>query len=166
MADAGDADDGFVVSILVNADPVRAFEAFTEETDLWWMRGPRYRFRRPYDGGLLRFEPGPGGHLTEYYPDGSSFTVGTVRDWRPGERVHLTWRLPNFAADEHTEVIVDFVPERGATRVSVEHRGWSALRGDHPAFHGMERRHTARIRDAWWAEVLTFLRDHLRGDTA
>lgn len=94
--------DGFTVSIVVAADPARAFRAFTEEIDLWWLRGPEHRFRPPWHDGMLHLEPEVGGTLTEHYPDGTSFTVGRVLDWQPGERLHLSWRLPNFAADEHS----------------------------------------------------------------
>lgn len=47
------------VTAFVAVDAVAAFEVFTSETDLWWGRGPKYRFggaRR----GVLQFEPGVG----------------------------------------------------------------------------------------------------------
>jgi hypothetical protein len=154
------------VSILVAVAPQRAFQAFTEETDVWWLQGPRHRFRAPYRDGHLRFEAGAGGRLVEHYPDGSSFTIGHVVEWRPGELVHLTWRLPNFAPDESTEVIVNFTAEDNGTRVSVEHRGWSRLRRDHPALHGRDVRGATFVTGALWSQTLTALRNYLSGGTS
>lgn len=161
--------DGFRVSILVDVDPARAFAAFTEQIDLWWLRGPKHRFRAPYHDGMLRFTPGTGGTLTEHYPDGTAFTVGEVLDWQPGARLHLTWRLPNFDAGQRTDVIVHFEAERGRTRVSVEHRGFATLPLDHPARHGHRGRALASAKARLWAELLTSLRDHVspvNGDDA
>ena len=162
-----DGEDGFIVSVLVAVSPERAFEAFTDQIDLWWLRGPKHRFRPPYHDGMLRFEPGPGGTLKEHYPDGSAFTIGRILDWRPGELLRLTWRLPSFAPAQRTEVCVRFEPEAGQTRVSVEHRGFATLPADHPARHGRRGRDLAFIKGALWAEVLTALRDHVnaRGST-
>jgi hypothetical protein len=157
--------DGFTVSIVVAVDVQRAFQAFTEETDLWWLRGPKHRFRAPYHDGYLHFDKGVGGRLVEHYPDGSSFTIGQVLDWRPGELVHLSWRLPSFAPDERTEVVVSFAAATDGTRVSVEHRGWTALRRDHPALHGRDARGAAFLKGGLWAETLTALRTYLSGET-
>jgi hypothetical protein len=52
----------------VAVDPVTAFTAFTEELDLWWVRGPINHFA----GGrvvAIRCEPGVGGRLLEVYED-------------------------------------------------------------------------------------------------
>lgn len=156
-------DDAFTVSILVAVDPPRAFHAFTEDIERWWLKGPKHRFRAPYRDGYLRFEPEVGGRLVEHYPDGSSFVVGEILHWIPGELVHLTWRLPSFAPDEQTEVRVSFAAESGGTRVSVQHSGWDALRPDHPALHGRDHSAAALATGSLWAETLTSLRDHLTG---
>ena len=49
------ATDKVRVTTFVAVDPQTAFDVFTRETDLWWRRGPRYRFggARP---GTLMFE--------------------------------------------------------------------------------------------------------------
>ena len=50
----------------VAVDPDTAFAAFTEELDLWWVRGPINHFA----GGravAMRCEPGVGGRLLEVY---------------------------------------------------------------------------------------------------
>src|ERR1700746_1812128 len=52
----------------VAVDPDTAFTAFTEELDLWWVRGPINHFA----GGrvvAVRCEPGVGGRLLEVYED-------------------------------------------------------------------------------------------------
>jgi hypothetical protein len=72
----------------------------------------------------------------------------------------LSWHLPNFAEGETTEVDVRFEPIGGGTRVSVEHRGWDALRADHPARHGQTGPDLAYRRAQLWAKNLTSLRRH------
>ena len=56
------AGDRARASTFVAVEPLETFEVFTSEIDLWWGRGPRFRFggkRR----GTLTFEPGVGGRL-------------------------------------------------------------------------------------------------------
>jgi uncharacterized protein YndB with AHSA1/START domain len=140
------------------------FDVFTAETDLWWQRGARFRFggkRR----GTLAFEPGVGGRLFEAFSDepGDVFEVGKVLVWEPGARLVFEWRLTNFAPGERTEVEVVFAPEDHGTRVTIEHRGWSAIRPDHPARHGEEAAaFIARI-GMWWGNLATALRRHVSG---
>jgi uncharacterized protein YndB with AHSA1/START domain len=150
-------DAAVVVSVEVAADPVLAFDVFTSDIDAWWLRGPQHRFKAPWNG-TLRFEPGPQGRLIEQYADGSAFVIGRVVTWQPGERIVLSWRLPNFADAETTEVDVRFEAIAGGTRVSVEHRGWHALRADHPARHGNSGRALAYSRADTWGKNLTSLR--------
>ena len=80
------------------------------------------------------------------------FVIGRVVQWAPGERLVLSWRLPNFADAESTEVDVRFEPIDGGTRVSVEHRGWSDLRTDHPARHGKHGRDYEYMKASLWAD--------------
>jgi uncharacterized protein YndB with AHSA1/START domain len=146
-----------VVSIEVAADPQLAFDVFTADIDAWWLRGPQHRFRAPWDG-TLRFEPGPAGRLIEQYADGSAFVIGRVVRWEPGRRLLLSWRLPNFAGAEATEVDVRFEPIDGGTRVSVEHRGWDGLRDGHPVRHGKTGLDLQYMKAQLWAQNLTSLR--------
>ena len=151
-------------STFVAVDSLEAFEVFTSETDLWWGRGPRYRFggkRR----GTLTFEPGVGGRLFEIFDDGPSsvFEVGRVLVWEPGARLVLEWRLPNFAPGERTEVEVLFSPSPSGTTVTVTHRGWASLRPDHPVRHGNDVPAFIRMTGLWWGDLLTSLREHLAG---
>ena len=149
-----------VVSIEVAADPQLAFEVFTTQIDTWWLRGPKHRFKAPWNG-TLTFEPGPQGRLLEQYADGTAFVIGRVSRWSPGERIVLTWRLPSFADAETTEVDVRFEAIAGGTRVSVEHRGWNSLRPDHPARHGKHGRDYEYMKAGLWADNLTGFRQYI-----
>ena len=75
----------------VGVDPDVAFTAFTEELDLWWVRGPINHWA----GGrvvAMRCEPGVGGRLLEVYEDDAlelgagdaEVVLAVVRAARPG----------------------------------------------------------------------------------
>ncbi len=78
-------------AVEVAADPDTAFAAFTEELDLWWVRGPINHFAA---GRILamRCEPGVGGRLLEVYDDaaGDALELGRITVWEPGKR--LAWQ--------------------------------------------------------------------------
>ena len=155
--------DQATISISVAVEPDVAFEVFTNETDLWWRRGVRYRLagRRP---GVLCFEPGAGGRLFESFETSSGaqvYEVGRVTVWQPPSRLVFTWRNANFSAEESTEVEVRFEPTRIGTRVTVQHRGWSALRPGHPARHGLEDAAFSRMIGLWWGDLMTALREFI-----
>ena len=103
----------------VAVDPATAFTVFTEEMDLWWVRGPINFFG---DGGRVvevRCEPGVGGRILEVYgrpegPDG--LERARITAWEPGVRVGWLSSVDDVA----TEVRFSAVP--GGTRVTVEHR--------------------------------------------
>ena len=141
------------VTILVAADPHTTFDVFTRETDLWWGRGPKYRVGGT-ERGVLQFEPGLGGRLFEQFADGKVWEVGKVLVWEPGARLVFEWRISNFAPGECTEVEVVFAPAEHGTRVTLEHRGWKALRPDHPARHGLDDTAYSGMLGRWWAELL------------
>jgi uncharacterized protein YndB with AHSA1/START domain len=153
------------VSVSVAVPPAVAFEIFTTEIDLWWRRGPKFRHagRR---GGFIRLEPQLGGRLFESI-DGEKgehvFEVGRVRVWQPPERLAFSWRNATFAPNEQTDVEVEFRPTPSGTLVTVTHRGWSALRPDHPARHGQQGADFARMIGLWWGEQMSSLREHVRG---
>jgi uncharacterized protein YndB with AHSA1/START domain len=154
------AGDRTVVTVTVAVPPERAFEVFTTETDLWWRHGPAYRVagRQP---GVLRFEPQIGGRLFEEYASDAGprlHTIGTITVWDPPTRLVFSWRNTNFAPEEATEVEVRFEPARRGTRVTVEHRGWSRIRDDHPARHGRAPAAFLAELGGWWGELLTAMR--------
>jgi len=146
------------VTTFVDVSPEDALDVFTRETDLWWRRGPRYRTSDKR--GTMRFEPGAGGRLVESFDDGAERDIGRVLVWEPASRLVLEWRAQNFVHDEKTEVDVRFEPLNGGTRVVIEHRGWDAIRADHPARHGLTGSAFAAMIGHWWAELATSLRAH------
>jgi uncharacterized glyoxalase superfamily protein PhnB/uncharacterized protein YndB with AHSA1/START domain len=102
----------------VAVDPATAFVAFTEEMDLWWMRGP---INFCSDGGRVvevRCEKGVGGRIIEVLDDPAAGKVlerARITWWEPGVRFGWASSLD----DVHTEVRFD--PVDGGTRVTVEH---------------------------------------------
>ncbi len=148
--------DQAVVSVFVAVPQADAFEVFTGEIDLWWRRGPRYRIAGKSPGSL-HFEPRPGGRLFETVelPSGKRlFEVGTVTVWEPPARLVFEWRGVNFAPGEKTEVEVLFEGTETGTRVRLTHRGWSALRDDHPVRHGLTGAAFTRMIGMWWSDLL------------
>lgn len=147
-------------TVTVDAPPAEAFRLFTEEVDLWWRRGPKYR----HFGGeraLVAIEPREGGRVFEQLgPDGPVHVLGEVLAWQPGERLMFSWRLANFAPGERTEVEVVFAAAgEGRSRVTVTHRGWAAIRADHPARHGQAVADFLRSMGLWWGDQLTTYRN-------
>jgi uncharacterized protein YndB with AHSA1/START domain len=147
---------------LVAVEPPEAFRIFTEEIDLWWRRGLKYRVagqRR----GVIHLEGRVGGRVFESFEAASGVRVvetGRVVNWEPPSRFVFQWRAANFAPDEWTEVEVLFVPAAGGTRVEVTHRGWSKIRPDHPARHGLDPAPFLRMMGLWWGELMSSLREH------
>jgi uncharacterized protein YndB with AHSA1/START domain len=149
-------------SVLVAVPPAFAFRAFTEEIDQWWRRGLRYRVSGK-GRGILHLEGGVGGRLYESIESKSGTRVvetGRVTAWEPPRRLVLEWRNVNFRADEKTEVEVIFEPSASGTLVTVTHSGFSALRPDHPARHGLPVPEFIRMIGLWWGDLLTSLREH------
>jgi len=112
-------------SVEVAVDPDTAFKAFTEELDLWWVRGP---INHHAAGRLLamRCEPGVGGRLLEVYDDktGESLELARITAWQPGAM--LAWRSSiddvetevRFAATDDGTVVTVLarIPEGGHDR--------------------------------------------------
>ncbi|MCP3138741.1 SRPBCC domain-containing protein [Pyxidicoccus xibeiensis] len=149
------------VTTFVAVEPDDAFEVFTQETDLWWKQGPRYRFGGARNG-VLRFEGRAGGRLLEVFDDatGDAYEVGRVLVWEPGARLVFEWRARAFVPGEVTEVEVRFEPASGGTRVVLEHRGWDALAPTHPVRHGLEASEFIAWMGRWWGELATSYRLH------
>lgn len=149
------------VSVTVAVPPQRAFEIFTAEIDQWWRRGVKFRHSGSARS-LFCIEPKVGGRLFESFDaDGSQqvVEVGRVRVWAPPRSLAFSWRNANFAPHEQTEVDVQFEPTASGTLVTVTHRGWSALRPDHPARHGKQGAEFCRAIGLWWGEQVSSLRE-------
>ncbi|HET6985869.1 MAG TPA: VOC family protein [Kribbella sp.] len=112
-------------SVEVAADPGTAFQVFTEEIDLWWLRNP-INF---WDSGrvtAMRIEPGVGGRVLEVYSGDDALELATITDWEPG--VLLGYR----SSVDDTETRIGFEAIDGGTRVTVVQ---SLVRDDGKAFY-------------------------------
>lgn len=148
------------VSVAVCVSPARAFEMFTAEIDQWWRRGMKFRHSAS-PSSLLCIEPKVGGRLFESFDaDGTRHVieVGRVLVFEPPRGLKFTWRNANFAADERTEVEIEFEPNESGTLVTVTHSGLSSLRADHPARHGLQGAEYCRMIGLWWGEQMSSLR--------
>jgi uncharacterized protein YndB with AHSA1/START domain len=152
------------VTMRVSAAPERAFEAFTQEINSWWGRGPRFR-NLPGDQGIVHIEPGVGGRLFESIRADTGervFEIGRITLWDPPHALSFGWRSANYAQDEATQVDILFAASGNGTLVTVTHRGWSALPPDHPVRHDAADREFLRTIGLWWADTLRSLDRQLR----
>jgi uncharacterized glyoxalase superfamily protein PhnB len=97
----------------VAIDPSTAFVAFTDELDLWLVRGPinMHDARR---ASRFAFESGVGGRMVELYDNGDEpRELARVTSWEPGTR--LGWQ--SSTDDVATEVT--FEPSANGTTVRV-----------------------------------------------
>jgi uncharacterized protein YndB with AHSA1/START domain len=150
------AADKVTVTMFVDVAPADAFEVFTLEIDQWWRRGPAYRVagKQP---GVLHLEPKLGGRLFEDHGGPAVHEVGTITAWEPPTRLAFAWRSITFGPGEITHVDIQFVASGGGTRVVLEHRGWAAIRGDHPVRHGKPSREFIADLGMWWTGLLRSL---------
>ncbi|MEO8362116.1 MAG: SRPBCC domain-containing protein [Vicinamibacteria bacterium] len=147
-------------SVLVAATPEEAFRVFTEEINLWWRAGVRYR-----SGGagrsVLHLEARDGGRLFESFDvEGETrvMETGRILVCDPPRLLVIEWRASNFSSEEKTEVEVSFEAKPGGTFVTVCHRGWAAIRPDHPVRHRQDVAAFVRMMGLWWGDLLTSLR--------
>ncbi len=157
--------DRVTVTTRVRVPPAEAFAIFTEDLDLWWKRGPRFRPERGAQGSL-RLEPRLGGRLLEAYDDDTApYILGRVEVWEPGRRLALRWHDGRFGEALVTEVDIRFEPVEVGTEVLLEHRGFDALPEDHPARDGLVGRDFISMVGVGWADQLVALGAHLRATT-
>jgi uncharacterized protein YndB with AHSA1/START domain len=83
------------VALRVPANPMRTFEAFTDEIALWWQPSGLFQLT-PRGDGKLAFEPGADGRLLSTLANGEEFEIGRVSVWEPGKRLVFTWRPASF----------------------------------------------------------------------
>ncbi len=98
----------------VGVDPTTAFSAFTDEMNLWWVRGPINFFDSSRAVAVV-CEPGVGGRIIEVYDEatGEGLELARICAWHPGER--LAWR----SSVDDVEVEVSFEPTASGTSVRV-----------------------------------------------
>ncbi len=157
----GSSGDQVRVTVHVAVEPEVAFQVFTEEIDQWWRRGFKFRVSGN-TAGVMRMEPRVGGRLFETIDTGSGpreIETGRVTKWEPPSRLVFDWRGVNFSPDEKTEVEVVFAQVQSGTSVTVTHRGWSQLRPDHPARHGLSNQEFCHMLGMWWSDLMTSLRE-------
>ena len=148
-----------------------AFRIFTQEINVWWRRGSRFRNARGElaDQGIICVEPRVDGRVFESYVLNGGETVvemGRITEWLPPDRLVFRWRASNFAPHERTEVEVQFTALRASadpvrtarTQVVVTHRGWADIRGDHPARHGLVHAEFVRMMGMWWGDQMISMR--------
>jgi uncharacterized protein YndB with AHSA1/START domain len=158
------AGDQTTVTVLVDVEPDVAFEVFTTEIDQWWRRGIAYRVagRRP---GVLVLEPKPGGRLFEQYEHSQgprTYEAGRITAWEPPHRLAFEWRASNFQPGEVTFVDITFTrTESGKTQLVLVHRGFAALRPDHPVRHGEPVNVFIASMGQWWGRLLSGLREYV-----
>ena len=114
MSESAPGDRSISSVVEVAVDPNTAFSVFTEELDLWWVRGPINH----HAGGralAMRCEPGVGGRLLEVYNDttGDALELARITAWEPGNRLAWTSSID----DVRTEV--RFEPSAAGTVVRV-----------------------------------------------
>jgi uncharacterized glyoxalase superfamily protein PhnB len=135
-------------TVEVAADPLTAFTAFTDELDLWWVRGPI----NAYDTGRLvemRCEPGVGGRILEVYDAeaGEGLELARITVWEPGRRLAWTSSLDDVAIDVRFDATVSGTIVRLEATVSEggEDRGGSSFVSVTPPWFGawMGRRDAA-----------------------
>ena len=152
--------DSVRVSALLKVPPSEAFRVFTEDIDQWWRRGLKYRVQGP-GRGVVHLEPHVGGRLFEQVDGGQVVQTGTVRVWQPPTRLVFEWRGVNFAPGESTEVELSFEPSASGTQVTLVHRGFASLRGDHPVRHGQPVPAFIRSMGLWWGGLMQSLQSQL-----
>ena len=108
--------------ILVDADPVTAFEVFTGHLGRWWPLGELSVYGDG-DGATVAFADG---QIIERSADGQLAVWGTVTRWEPPGTVAFSWH-PGQAAESASHVEVTFAAAASQTLVTVEHSGWEAF---------------------------------------
>jgi len=135
-------------TVEVAADPQTAFTAFTDELDLWWVRGPI----NAYDTGRLvamRCEPGVGGRILEVYDaeSGDGLELARITIWEPGRRLAWESSLDDVTIDVRFDPTATGTIVRLEATVSAggEDRGGSSFVSVTPSWFGawMGRRDTA-----------------------
>ena len=106
--------------IVVDADPVRAFEVFTQDIGAWWPVADLSVFGA---GAEVAFTAD---QIVETSPTGESALWGSVLAWEPPGKVSFTWH-PGRDGVQASRVSVTFVAAGEQTLVVLEHDGWEVF---------------------------------------
>lgn len=111
-------------SVTVAVTPEDAFKVFVERPQDWFP--PHHILLKTPRTGLA-FDREAGGRYYEWDADGNEMTWGTIREYVPGERLILTWRIdarwqPLFDDENCGLIEVYFTPtDEGHTLVELAH---------------------------------------------
>ena len=155
--------DSVQITTVIAVAPELAFEIFTEETDLWWGKGPRFR-PLSHPQGRMVFEAKVGGRLLEVVDDDDTapFVLGRVEVWEPPSRLVFSMGGRDFGNEEWPIVEISFEAVEAGTRVSLENRGFAALAASHPVRHGLDGRAFLDVMGVFWADLLASAQRHAR----
>jgi len=109
--------------VVVDTDPVRAFQVFTA-VGSWWPLGIRSVLGTEATVGFVD------GQLVEQGVEGRTAVWGTVTRWEPGVAVALTWH-PGRPPERAGRLEVTFAATGAQTLVALAHSGFEGY--DDPA---------------------------------
>lgn len=150
------------VQTFVRVSQRDAFDVFTLELDAWWGKGPAYRVGGKH-AGALHLEPKLGGRVFQEYGAARDrvHEIGRITAWDPPAHFAFTWRGINFEhTDPDTVVEVWFEASAEGTRVTLEHRGFAAVRPDHPVRHGAPPAAFIARLGRFWGRLASSLREY------
>lgn len=123
-------DDPIRRIIRVSLPAEHAFRVFTQGMSGWWPLATHSRAADEERDGVtadgVEVEPRVGGRIWETLSNGDRLSWGEILAWEPPRRLLIAWK-PNANPLPPTELEITFTQETGATRVSLEHRGWERL---------------------------------------
>ncbi len=139
--------DPVVKTVEVACGPDEAFAVFVERIAKWWPLDAKAVSAASGKAALgVTIEPHVGGAVYETMFDGARADWGKILEFKPGQRLSMTWH-PGNNADAPTQVDVDFADAGpGRTKVTLTHSVWEVW-GDEAA----ERR---GMYDGGWIHVL------------
>jgi uncharacterized protein YndB with AHSA1/START domain len=109
-------------TIRVKAGQRKAFDVFTGQIGLWWMKSHSLQ---PSGQRDVIIEPKAGGRWYDVGEDGTEMEWGRVLEWEAPDRVVLVWQLNaewTYDPEFETTVEVRFTPDGDHTIVEFEHR--------------------------------------------
>ena len=138
--------------------PADAFATFTERMAAWWPPDATWSREALESIGI---EPRVGGFCFERGPHGLRLDWGRVTTWEPPHRLVFSWqigphRTPEPNPAHASEVEVRFDDDGGASRMTLQHRGFERHGADAAAYRD------AMASDAGWPHLL----DRFRGEVA